>query len=664
MDWTMKKNGSASLPLLERRSFFKIGAAAYFALTSACSSRTSRSTPSTLLKGEREWAPSVCTLCPSGCAIRAYSEGGRIVAVGGDPDDPNTGGKMCPIGLSMLNLHANPDRLMGAFEKSPDGKMTPAKADKILNFIVEQIRKGKKLNLYGRITPYASQLAKVLNAACHMDTQSNPMSAYPSWLNTDGRPPIYDFANAQSAFLFDSNILEHGYPYVGYVRRIADARSRGLRMVTLSPFLTNTATAGDWIPIRPLPAASLAALAIAQQATNDPELHISQLPSEIQDLLRSLNRQFIEKATGLSRETIQELSRRFFSEPGPAISDIPDPSVLLLNIMKGNLNRPGGLLHPGQRILKAPSDSGYIAEILRDPGNILLIHRSNPAFNSADEIRPLMKSSSKATVVCIDSFMSETAELSDFVLPLASPLETLTLTEPLPLSKRFLVAALPAVPPPPSCFSFDDWLVQLATLIKGTIPTLTPERFAAETTLGNSNSKLPADRAIYPMSPANTPIQVHMQSIKMRIADAAEQIQDSSSLLQREEYLFTAFEESVRGPFTAPSKWLDETSYSPKIYLHPQRAGLLGIRSGDEIVMTSGFGTPAEGTALLFEGVHPDALAVPLHHGHTAYGRVAQGKPFADSVDPDMSRIFWTGDPGLNPADIDNPIVRIRRKRG
>ena len=93
-----------SLPALGRRSFFKVGVGAYASLMAGCLSRgRTRSSSTILLKGERDWVASVCTLCPSGCAIRAYSESGRIVAVTGDPDDPNTGGKMCPVGLSVLN---------------------------------------------------------------------------------------------------------------------------------------------------------------------------------------------------------------------------------------------------------------------------------------------------------------------------------------------------------------------------------------------------------------------------------------------------------------------------------------------------------------------------------------------------------------------------------
>ncbi|MBN1567081.1 MAG: molybdopterin-dependent oxidoreductase [Acidobacteria bacterium] len=671
MDTTTKKARLSFHPALGRRSFLKIGAAAYASLMSGCwsqeSGMKSGSSPTYLLQGERDWASSVCSLCPSACAIRAYFEGGRVVAVGGDPDDPNTAGAMCPIGLSMLNLHFNPDRLTGAFRRSPDGTMAQAQAEEILTTVAGRIRQGGVLHIYGRITPFASYLSKILKAVCHLDSLPERMTYYTPFLNTDGRPPILDFDNARIALLFDSNILEHGYPFVGYARRIAESRLRGLKLVTLSPFLTNTATAGDWIPLRSGEAASMASLGIAQQALDEPSLHVSLPPPEIANSLRSLDGTFLERASGLSRETIRDLTHRFFSEPGPAVSDHHDPSALLLNIMKGNLNRPGGLFHPGRRFLNIDAEPARIRQILSDSRNVVLLCQSNPAFSQPSEIRPILRSTGRATVVCIDSFMSETAELSDFVLPLASPLETLNITEPLPLAQPFIAATLPVIEPASPCRSLDDWLIDLATAVNGSAPELTPERFAAESILGIASGKLASDRAVYPLSPNPEPLEARMQIIIPSLKTLIESTRNLPIFQdppQREQYFLAEFEESIQGPGSAPSKWLNEINYSPKIYLNPRRAGRSGIRSGDRIVLTSDNGASLKGIALLFEGIHPDAVAIPMHHGHTGYGRVARGESFSDPKDPDMSRMFWGKNRGVNPAEISGGIVTVRKERG
>jgi anaerobic selenocysteine-containing dehydrogenase len=666
MDWNRKGQWDFSLPALRRRSFIKLGVGAYASMLAGCNSVSDsmRSNSRTmLLKGERDWAASVCSLCASGCAIRAYFEGGRVVAVGGDPDDFNTGGKMCPIGLSMLNFHSNPDRVTSALKRNPDGKMAPAKAEEILALVAGRIRQGATLHIFGRITPFTYEFSKILNARCGPDPDMYGTSPYKPFLNTEGRPPILDFERARIALLFDTNILEHGYPFVGYVRRIADARSRGLRLITLSPFLTNTATAGDWIPLRSGAAVPAAALAIAKLLLNDATVR-SHLPAEIAKLLGPLDPDLLAALSGLTRACIQDLARAFLSEPGPAVSDVSDPAVLLLNIMKGNLNQPGGLLHPGKPFLRPDACSVDIASILRDRSNVVLLHQSNPAFSSSSEIRPILRSSDRAMFVCIDTFMSETGELSDYVLPLTSPLETATILEPLPLAAPYLAAALPVIKPPKFCRSFDDWLTQLAAAVGGFVPKITPESFISEKIQSASPVQLVADRAIYPLPrPHHRDLEVHMPSIASSLRV---QIANFSTIqsLRPGQYFMTSFEECLQGPGTAPSKWLDEITYSPKMYLHPARAIRLGIRSGDPVTLTGSKGQSITGIAFLYEGVHPDALAVPLHHGHTGYGRIARGAPFVDSKDPDMVRIFWGNNRGINPADLGDGIVTIRKGQG
>jgi anaerobic selenocysteine-containing dehydrogenase len=252
--------------------------------------------------------------------------------------------------------------------------------------------------------------------------------------------------------------------------------------------------------------------------------------------------------------------------------------------------------------------------------------------------------------------MSETAELSDFVLPMASPLETLVLAEPLPLGKAFLSAALPAVEPPSSCLSFDDWLMLMATAILGSAPESDPSRFAVE------KVDLAADKAVYALPSASPPpLEANMPSIAASLKTLISEMSNLPEPRPEQSFL-TVFEESVQGPASAPSKWLNEITYSPKLYLHPRRAARLGIKGGDPVTLTDSRGASADGIAMLFEGVHPDALAIPLHHGHTGYGRVARGERFDDPKDPDMSRVFWGESRGVNVAGLDGLMVTVRKR--
>lgn len=53
----------------------------------------------------------VCRCCSAACAIVVTAEGGRIVDVKGDDDNPRTRGYICPKGHSLGYFHHRPDRL-------------------------------------------------------------------------------------------------------------------------------------------------------------------------------------------------------------------------------------------------------------------------------------------------------------------------------------------------------------------------------------------------------------------------------------------------------------------------------------------------------------------------------------------------------------------------
>ncbi len=77
--------------------------------------------------------------------------------------------------------------------------------------------------------------------------------------------------------------------------------------------------------------------------------------------------------------------------------------------------------------------------------------------------------------------------------------------------------------------------------------------------------------------------------------------------------------------------WLQETPdamtkivWGSWAEIHPDRAKSLGISEGDLLKVTSASGS-IQIPAHLFEGIRPDAIAIPLGQGHTNFGRWAEG---------------------------------------
>ena len=59
----------------------------------------------------RHAAIGVCNLCEAICGIELTIEDGRVTGIRGNPDDPLSRGYICPKGVSMADVHDDPDRL-------------------------------------------------------------------------------------------------------------------------------------------------------------------------------------------------------------------------------------------------------------------------------------------------------------------------------------------------------------------------------------------------------------------------------------------------------------------------------------------------------------------------------------------------------------------------
>ena len=53
----------------------------------------------------------VCNLCEAICGLEITLDGGRVAGVRGNADDPLSRGHICPKGVAIGDIHADPDRL-------------------------------------------------------------------------------------------------------------------------------------------------------------------------------------------------------------------------------------------------------------------------------------------------------------------------------------------------------------------------------------------------------------------------------------------------------------------------------------------------------------------------------------------------------------------------
>lgn len=122
--------------------------------------------------------------------------------------------------------------------------------------------------------------------------------------------------------------------------------------------------------------------------------------------------------------------------------------------------------------------------------------------------------------------------------------------------------------------------------------------------------------------------------------------------IKEDELHLTTFKVAVQTQSrTANCKWLTEIYHSNPLWIHPETARKRGIKSGDEVIVTSNVKS-TKTKAHVTEGIHPRVVAFAMGVGHWAYGRMASkaakfksqgaGKEVnLNLADPDTELIWW-----------------------
>jgi anaerobic selenocysteine-containing dehydrogenase len=93
-------------------------------------------------------APRICPLCEATCGLiltidgpdrSDASKGASVVEVRGDPEDVFSRGYICPKGVALGELHADPNRLTTPMLRQPDGTLAPATWDEAFGAIRDRL---------------------------------------------------------------------------------------------------------------------------------------------------------------------------------------------------------------------------------------------------------------------------------------------------------------------------------------------------------------------------------------------------------------------------------------------------------------------------------------------------------------------------------------------
>ena len=675
--------------MLDRRQFLKLGGATAFATLFGGCDKVQRKLipfvipPENHVLGEALWYASVCGQCPAGCGVVVRVSEGRAKKIEGNPLHPVNRGRLCARGQAALQALYHPERLSRPMKLSGargSGAYAPTSWEEALSLLMDPLKKAKAeapASLLMLTEPMRGHAGLV--AGRFMKAFGSPHRVTWDPLGPDAMLsanaavhgvrdlPEYDLANARYLLSFSGDFLETGISPVHYARGFGRMRGdretvRG-KVVHFGPRLSMTAAAADlFLPCAP-GTEGIVALGIAHVMVRDRLAAASAAAGRLADHLLAYSPEAVERTTGVHARDIAAVAEEFarnppgIAIPGTAAATGPDgafhcAAVALLNVLGGNVGKPGGVSFPNraqsfakygaEAALLAPSpESGYAgmrAAIEKMRGGAfrmaILSGATNPAFTLPPSLNFNEALSKVPFVVAFASFLDETTSRADLVLPVPTALEAWG-DDLAPVGHAGAVTLCqPVVDPFHDTRSMPDVLIAAAGELGGEPAKALPWRSfkdCLDKAYGGPGGEMEKalqrggffGESLSPRSAARTG--------SFALPKATERpIDGDPKTFPLALHLFPSV--SLYDGRGANLPWLQEMPdpvttavWRNWVEVNPKTAAGLGLSDGDGVTVTSPSGKITAHVAIN-PGIAPDVAAMPLGQGHTRYGKTADGR--------------------------------------
>jgi anaerobic selenocysteine-containing dehydrogenase len=439
-------------------------------------------------------AYATCPLCEATCGLELTVADGTVASIRGDADDVFSHGFVCPKGASLKELHEDPDRLRTPMMRAPGGDLHPvswdeafAEIDRRLGpiraehgndavgvYIGNPAAHSVSALIYGRVLLKALQTRQIFSASTVDQYPKQMASAL--MFGTGSTVAIPDVDRTDHLLILGANPLASNGSLLtapdmrGRLRAI---RARGGKVVVVDPRRTRTAREADEHHfIRPgTDALLLFALVhtLFDECLADPRplaRHLNGL-DQIRELSAQISPEAVASVCGIEAPEIRRMARELAAAPTAAVygrigtttqrfGTTASWLVDVLNVVTGNLDRPGGAMFPlpvagssntsgepgrgrgaafgrwqsrvrGLGEIFGELPAACLAEEIETPGEgqirALLTLAGNPAVSTPNSARVAAALERLDFMVAIDIYVNETTRHADVILPGPSPLQ-------------------------------------------------------------------------------------------------------------------------------------------------------------------------------------------------------------------------------------------------
>ena len=423
-----------------------------------------------------------CPLCEATCGLRIeLDDADHVLRVRGDEQDVFSAGYLCPKGATLGELEADPDRLTTPRIRR-DGQLVAATWQEAYSEIARRLPALQAThghdavalylgnpnvhNLSGQL--YVRPLAKALrttNVSSASSVDQLPKHVSCGYLFGDPLAiPVPDIDRTELMVILGGNPrVSNGSLMTApdLPGRLTALRRRGGRLVVIDPVRTRTADKADHhLAIRPGADAWLLLAVIETLASDglvDPGDHLIDHLDGLEEVLAlaaPFTPERVAGACGLAPEAIRWLARELAATPRAVVygrlgtSTVPFGTVTswlvdVVNVLTGNLDRPGGALFPRpahhrgrrrpfrharrhSRVRGLPEAigelpvAGLIDELVT-PGEgqvrALITIAGNPVLSTPDGARLDAALAELDLLIAVDPFITATSRHADVILP-------------------------------------------------------------------------------------------------------------------------------------------------------------------------------------------------------------------------------------------------------
>ncbi|MDI9895497.1 molybdopterin-dependent oxidoreductase [Rhodococcus sp. IEGM 1381] len=319
-----------------------------------------------------------CNLCEAICGLEFTVENDAVVSIRGDEKDPLSRGHICPKALSLIDLHADTDRLTTPVKRVGD-KWEKIGWSEAYDLVVEGLVSTRKK--YGRHAVGIYQGNPNVHSMGAM-THGIPFTSLLRTRNRysatslDQLPhqlvdhllyghqlllPIPDIDRTDFFLVLGGNPMASNGSMMtvpDFAKRARALRKRGGRLVVVDPRKTETADIADThFFVRP-GSDALLLLAMIHTVVADGEVKVADYvdgADRLADLVAEFTPEAVAPVVGISADEISTLARDFAAAKSAVaygrmgvstqqFGTVCQWAIQVLNIVTGNLDRPGGAM--------------------------------------------------------------------------------------------------------------------------------------------------------------------------------------------------------------------------------------------------------------------------------------------------------------------------------